>query len=68
MPPFAATAALGLVVISAILWQQHLRGELALGELADLHVSTLASANPADVVSTDRHTVKPWFQGKLPLS
>jgi anti-sigma factor RsiW len=37
-------------------------------ELADLHVATLASANPVDVVSTDRHTVKPWFQGKLPFT
>ena len=38
------------------------------GELADLHVSTLASATPVDVVSTDRHTVKPWFEGKLPFA
>lgn len=37
-------------------------------ELADLHVSTLASTNPVDVLSTDRHTVKPWFEGKLPFS
>lgn len=37
-------------------------------ELADLHVSALASATPVDVVSTDRHTVKPWFQGKIPFS
>jgi anti-sigma factor RsiW len=38
------------------------------GELADLHVATLASASPVDVVSTDRHTVKPWFEGKIPFS
>jgi anti-sigma factor RsiW len=38
------------------------------GELADLHVSTLASATPVDVVSTDRHTVKPWFEGKIPFA
>jgi anti-sigma factor RsiW len=37
-------------------------------ELTDLHVSTLASASPVDVISTDRHTVKPWFQGKIPFS
>jgi anti-sigma factor RsiW len=37
-------------------------------ELADLHVATLASATPVDVVSTDRHTVKPWFQGKIPFT
>src|ERR1700733_6336893 len=34
-------------------------------EIADLHVATLASSSPVDVISTDRHTVKPWFQGKI---
>lgn len=38
------------------------------GELADLHVATLASSMPVDVVSSDRHTVKPWFQGKIPFT
>jgi anti-sigma factor RsiW len=38
------------------------------GELADLHVATLASSTPVDVISTDRHTVKPWFEGKLPFT
>ena len=37
-------------------------------EIADLHVATLASASPVDVISTDRHTVKPWFQGKIPFA
>jgi anti-sigma factor RsiW len=37
-------------------------------ELADLHVATLASSTPVDVLSTDRHTVKPWFQGKVPFT
>jgi anti-sigma factor RsiW len=37
-------------------------------ELADLHVATLASSTPVDVISTDRHTVKPWFEGKIPFS
>jgi anti-sigma factor RsiW len=39
-----------------------------LSEIADLHVATLASSSPVDVISTDRHTVKPWFQGKLPFA
>ena len=39
-----------------------------LGELTDLHVITLASANPVDMVSSDRHNVKPWFAGKIPFS
>jgi anti-sigma factor RsiW len=37
-------------------------------EIADLHTTALASSSRVDVVSSDRHTVKPWFQGKLPFS
>jgi anti-sigma factor RsiW len=37
-------------------------------EIADFHVATLASSSPVDVISTDRHTVKPWFQGKIPFA
>ncbi len=44
------------------------RQDQALAELADLHVATMASGTPVDVVSTDRHTVKPWFQGKIPFT
>ena len=39
-----------------------------LAEFADLHVADIASANPVDVISTDRHTVKPWFQGRIPFT
>jgi len=44
------------------------RREQVYSELADQHVATLASATPVDVLSTDRHTVKPWFEGKIPFS
>jgi anti-sigma factor RsiW len=68
VPAFAVAAAIALLLIPAGVWLERSRSERALGELADLHVSTLASANPVDVVSSDRHTVKPWFQGKLPFT
>ena len=68
VPACAAAAALALMLISTSVWLRHSNNEQALSELADLHVSTLASPNPVDVASTDRHTVKPWFQGKLPFS
>jgi anti-sigma factor RsiW len=66
------TGALAVVLIAGLLGtyleKQNLRQQQFYSELADLHVSTLASANPVDVVSTDRHTVKPWFQGKVPFT
>ena len=64
----AAVVALLLLVVSVVGWNRHTARELALAQLVDQHVATLASANPVDVVSTDRHTVKPWFQGKLPFT
>jgi anti-sigma factor RsiW len=48
--------------------RQGVRTEQVYSEVADLHVSTLASSSPVDVISTDRHTVKPWFQGKIPFA
>lgn len=64
----AVAVALVLIVASAALWMRHSAREQILAEVLDLHVATLASANPVDVISTDRHTVKPWFQGKLPFT
>ncbi len=69
MPRFAipAFAAVLLIAGAALLVDRNAR-EDELTEIADLHVTELASASPVDVVSTDRHTVKPWFAGKLPFS
>jgi anti-sigma factor RsiW len=69
VPALAALAiAILLVAVPGALWLRHSSRQQAVAELVDLHVSALASANPVDVVSTDRHTVKPWFQGKLPFT
>lgn len=37
-------------------------------QLMDQHVVMLAGLHPMDVISEDKHTVKPWFQGKLPFT
>jgi anti-sigma factor RsiW len=68
----AAVAVLCLVCIAALVAvnraeRRSLRAQ-TFSELADLHVGALASPNPVDVVSSDRHTVKPWFEGKIPFA
>jgi anti-sigma factor RsiW len=63
---WAAAAAAVLVLITTIVIRTE--SPSALPELVDMHVTLLASANPVDVISTDRHTVKPWFEGRLPFT
>jgi len=66
----AALAAVILVVgtlTSAYLGSRSGRDQV-FSEIADLHVAALASPSPVDVISTDRHTVKPWFQGRIPFA
>ena len=64
-------AFLGLLLAVAIgfyVKNQGTQRQRTYSELADLHVNALASSTPVDVISTDRHTVKPWFQGRIPFS
>ncbi len=68
-PVFVTAIAAVLVASIFLLTQSHRSGERQLiSELVDQHVAALASSNPVDVVSTDRHTVKPWFEGKIPFT
>jgi anti-sigma factor RsiW len=65
--PVSATLAAILAIALTFLIAQP-RSQPLLTELADLHVANLAASTPVDVASSNRHTVKPWFQGKLPFS
>ena len=64
-PAAIAAAALIAIFFNLKIWSE---APPQFREIADLHVAALASSNAVDVASTDRHTVKPWFQGKLPFS
>lgn len=68
-PRLVTAAVFAMFLIASVtMWLNHSERERTLTELTDLHVGTLASANPVDVISTDKHTVKPWFAGKIPFT
>jgi len=63
-----AAAALIAIVIGLDYRRATIESNQKLAEIADLHIMALASAAPIDVVSSDRHTVKPWFEGRIPFT
>ncbi len=68
-PSFAVTAAVVLVMVwLGIGWRDRAVHQQVVAQLVDQHVATMASEHPVDVISTDAHTVKPWFSGKVPFS
>ena len=68
LPWMPLAGAVAAAVLLVVLWAGHRQSSDTIAEVADLHVNALASANPVDVISTDRHTVKPWFQGRIPFT
>jgi anti-sigma factor RsiW len=65
---WAALAAAILLTISLIGWRQLNQTNTLAAELLDQHLATLSTVATPQVISTDRHTVKPWFQGRLSFS
>lgn len=65
---WAALAAAILLTISLFGWRQIHQTNTLAAELLDQHLATLSTGATPQVISTDRHTVKPWFQGRLPFS
>jgi anti-sigma factor RsiW len=60
----SALAATGLVAIVL----RHDDEQRIVSEVVSAHLRSLQAGHLIDVVSTDQHTVKPWFNGKLDVS
>lgn len=64
--PMAAAAAVAIAAVG--LWTLPRGGSDQTQDVAAAHIRSLMANHLTDVPSTDQHTVKPWFTGKLDFS
>lgn len=65
VPAFSVVAVIAVFSVAMWLVQSHARSTQITAELIDAHIRSLQPGHTMDVPSTDQHTVKPWFDGKV---
>jgi anti-sigma factor RsiW len=63
----AASVGLAVILSTAATWSVLAPGRAGLveDEVVGSHIRALMGAQPFDIASSDRHTVKPWFNGRI---